>query len=291
MKTNTRGSLIQTCLLAAALLVLPAIASAQDYTYETNNGAIAITSYIGTNNVVSIPDTINGLPVTSIEDGAFNGSSLTSVTIPDSVTRIGNYVFESCSSLTTVTIGHGVINIGDEAFAITALSNVKIPESVSTIGEDAFAACDNLTNVTIGKSVSSIGDDAFADRMLFTVFFRGNAPAVGSGIFDGDHYLTVYYLTGTLGWSNSFAGQPTALWFLPQPLILNQGPGFGVQSGQFGFTISWATNTTVVVKACTDLANPVWLAVSTNSLVGGTSYFSDPQPANLPSRFYRLRSP
>jgi hypothetical protein len=96
---------------------------------------------------------------------------------------------------------------------------------------------------------------------------------------------------GTLGWDNVSAntGLPTAPWCLPQPLILSKGPGFGVQSGQFGFTISWATNVPVVVEACTNLAKPVWLPVSTNTLVGGTSYFSDPQPANLPGRFYRLK--
>src|ERR1017187_7619372 len=49
---------------------------------------------------------------------------------------------------------------------------------------------------------------------------------------------------GTLGWDNVSAntGLPTAPWCLPQPLILSKGPDFGVQSGQFGFTISWATN-------------------------------------------------
>jgi len=64
-----------------------------------------------------------------------------------------------------------------------------------------------------------------------------------------------------------------------------------VQSNQFGFTISWATNVPVVVEACTNLANPIWLPVATNTLTAGTSHFSDPQPANLPGRFYRLRSP
>ncbi len=84
---------------------------------------------------------------------------------------------------------------------------------------------------------------------------------------------------------------PTAQWYLPQPLILNKGPGFGVQSNQFGFIISWATNTSVIVEAVTNLSNPVWLPVSTNTLVSGASNFSDPQSANFPDRFYRLRSP
>ena len=83
---------------------------------------------------------------------------------------------------------------------------------------------------------------------------------------------------------------PTAPWFLPNPLILNNGPGFGVQPGGFGFTISWATNASVVVEAATNLANPVWIPVSTNPLTGGTNYFSDPQWTNYPERFYRATS-
>jgi hypothetical protein len=60
-----------------------------------------------------------------------------------------------------------------------------------------------------------------------------------------------------------------------------------VQPGGFGFTISWATNVSVVVEAATNLANPVWLPVSINTLTGGTNYFSDPQWTNYPGRFYR----
>ena len=47
----------------------------------------------------------------------------------------------------------------------------------------------------------------------------------------------------------------------------------------------------IVVEACTDLANPTWSPLATNTLTGGSFYFSDPQWANHPSRFYRLRSP
>jgi hypothetical protein len=74
-------------------------------------------------------------------------------------------------------------------------------------------------------------------------------------------------------------------------VILNSGPSFGVQTNGFGFIISWATNIPVVVEASTDLANPNWSPVATNTLTGGSAYFSDPQWANYPVRFYRLRSP
>ena len=64
-----------------------------------------------------------------------------------------------------------------------------------------------------------------------------------------------------------------------------------MRTNQFGFNINWASGMTVVVEACVSLANPAWSPISTNTLTGGSAYFSDPQWANYPSRFYRLRSP
>ncbi len=100
-------------------------------------------------------------------------------------------------------------------------------------------------------------------------------------------------MPGTTGWGASFGIPygviPSALWFLPNPLILNNS--FGIQTNQFGFIISWATNVPVVVEACTDLANPNWSPVSTNNLSDGSAYFSDPDWTNYPRRFYRIRSP
>jgi hypothetical protein len=133
--------------------------------------------------------------------------------------------------------------------------------------------------------------DAFAWTSLTGVYFQGSAPIVASSAFFGDYNATVYYLPGTTGWYTPFGGRPTALWFLPNPLILNNSPSFGVQTNEFGFIISWATNIPVVVEACTDLANHNWSPVSTNPLTGGSSYFSDPQWTNYPTRLYRLRSP
>jgi hypothetical protein len=79
--------------------------------------------------------------------------------------------------------------------------------------------------------------------------------------------------------------------YLPNPVIVNRGPGFGVRTNAFGFTIAWATNIPIVVNACTNLANPVWSPLATNSLAHGSSCFRDSQWTNYPARFYRLRSP
>jgi hypothetical protein len=69
------------------------------------------------------------------------------------------------------------------------------------------------------------------------------------------------------------------------------GASFGVRTNQFGFTISGTSNLVIVVEACTNLTNPIWVPLGTNTLTGGSSYFSDPSWTNYPARFYRLRSP
>jgi BspA type Leucine rich repeat region (6 copies) len=102
--------------LLIALLALPAVTRAQ-FTYITNaDNTITITGYTGVGGDVTIPAVIDGLTVTSIGEGAFGGTSLTSVTIPDGVTDIEDGAFAKCFALTMVTIGNGVTNIGGEAF-------------------------------------------------------------------------------------------------------------------------------------------------------------------------------
>jgi hypothetical protein len=62
-----------------------------------------------------------------------------------------------------------------------------------------------------------------------------------------------------------------------------------VKSNQFGFNITATNNFTVVMEACTNLANPVWTPLQTLTLTNGSIYFSDSQWTNYPGRFYRLR--
>ncbi len=186
--------------------------------------------------------------------------------------RVAVGTFESCYSLTNITISDGVTTIGDRAFSdCSSLTNITIPNSVITLGFQAFAFCSSLTSV----------------------YFSCNAPSLGDSVFYvyGTTEVTVYYLAGTAGWGATFGDRPTAYWHLPYPAILSFGPNFGVQTNRFGFIFSWATNIPVVVEASTTLVNPIWSPVGTNTLTDGSSYFIDPAWTNYPSRFYRVRSP
>jgi hypothetical protein len=219
------------------MMALPAVAEAQ-CRYTNNEATLTITGYTGPGGAVTIPGTINGLPVTSIGAKAFFFcASLTDLTIGNNVTSIGVSAFSGCPSLTSVTIGRSVTNIGDSAFWwCPSLTNVTIANGVPNIGAAAFASCASLTRVTIGNGLTNIGASAFASCTSLTsvtipksvisimacaferciglkaVYFRGNAPRFDWTLFDRGSSAIVYYLPGTTGWGSHLAGRPTALW-------------------------------------------------------------------------------
>lgn len=151
-------------LTALALLAIAPLVKADDFTYITNaDDTITITGYTGSSGDLTIPNTTNGMPVTSIGDYAFSWrTDLISVTIPDSVSTIGVGTFYVCTNLTNVMIGNNVTNIGPYAFWFcTGLRSITIPNSVTTIWSGTFQNCTGLTNVTIGSNVTSIESQAF----------------------------------------------------------------------------------------------------------------------------------
>jgi hypothetical protein len=163
-------------------LLLPAAVQAQ-FTYTTNdNNTITITGYTGDGGDVSIPDTINGLPVTSIGTLAFVSASVTNVTIPDSVLFIENGAFMDCESLNNVALGNGVSYIGDYAFEFCfSLTQLIIPTNVVSIGDWTFGECDSLTSVTIPNSVTNIGLPTFGrDNSLTNILVAALNPTYAS---------------------------------------------------------------------------------------------------------------
>ena len=95
-----------------------------------------------------------------------------------------DYVFSECTSLTSVTIPNSVTRIREGAFfRCSSLTSVTIPSSVTSIGDYTFSGCTGLTSVTIPSSVTSIGDQVFGDCSgLTSVTFSGKNKAIVQGM-------------------------------------------------------------------------------------------------------------
>ena len=151
-----------------------------------------------TSNYYYIPSSLKSVTVTggNILYGAFyNCNDLTSITISDGVTSIGERAFYNCSGLTSITIPDGITSIGDYAFYYCSdLTSITIPDSVTSIGDSAFYNCYGLTSITIPDSVTSIGDSAFYNCSgLTSIKFNGTMAQWGA-ISMGSRWS---YLTGS----------------------------------------------------------------------------------------------
>lgn len=163
------------------------------YQSQLDDNPFFMSDYSG---AVVIPETVTynevTYRVTRIGNFAFNGcQELTSVSIPESVTSIGGDAFYGCSGLTTITIPESVTSIASNTFEYcTGLTSVSIPNSISSIGESAFAYCSGLTSVNIPESVTRIGGFAFSACSNLKEF---TVPETLTSIGQNAFYATTWY--------------------------------------------------------------------------------------------------
>ena len=93
-----------------------------------------------------------------------NGKEISSLTIPEEITKIKNYAFYNFAGLRTLSLPEGLTSIGESAFyQCSALTGLVLPESVTTIGQEAFRKCTSMTSLTIGDNLTTVGRNAFSD--------------------------------------------------------------------------------------------------------------------------------
>ena len=222
-------------------------------TYYTNY--VSVTGYNGNADNVVIPKTYRGIPVKEIKDSAFSYQTrLKSITLPDSVTSIGNDAFYGCSGLTSIFVDkrntkyHSAGNCLIETATKTLLSGCKTSEipsdgSVTSIGDDAFRNCSGLTSITIPDSVMSIGMSAFHGCIGLTSVTIGNSvTSIGSWAFEGCTGLT----SVTIGNSVTNIGKDA---FYNTAWYNNQPDGL-VYAGKVAYKYkgTMPSNTSIVLK-------------------------------------------
>ena len=196
------------------------------YAYKVNaDQTVTITKFLGpvdsanhvdsTNNGpydIEIPTELGGCTVTGLGEYSFaanpyNGhqgnplcSKIRSVTIPQSVTSIGDRAFDGCSALTTLSLGEKIKTIGNYAFEnCTSLTGVTIPQSVTSIGYSAFEGCTNLNPLTIKGPITSMGNYAFAGSTYLTsLTLYDDIQTIGNFAFVGSTSLKTVTLPKNL---------------------------------------------------------------------------------------------
>lgn len=179
MKTETktkkffvRAAVMLVMLLTATTAGAQAVVQEGDwyYNYDSGTNILTITSYEGTDASVTTPTMLGGHAVTAIGKQCFHApapmSNMTSVTVSEGITTIGQSAFNGCSNL----------------------ASVSLPNSLTSIGLSAFCYCSSLTSITIPSSVTSIGDVAFQHSGLTDLYYAGtkaqwNSVSLEGGIF------------------------------------------------------------------------------------------------------------
>ena len=197
--------------------------------YTITNRQVSITGYTDIEGRLVIPPLINGLPVTSIGEGAFSGcTQLTSVTIPESVTSIGKIAFSGCSGLNIITIPKSVISIGDNAFSgCSGLRSINVDAGnlkYSSVDGVLFGNNQSViikypsrkpeysfgSEYTIPNNVIIIGDEAFSGCSgLRRIVIPTSVSSIGEGAFSrcGLNSITIPESVISIGYE-AFRGCP-----------------------------------------------------------------------------------
>lgn len=176
----------------------PKIDWRKEFTFKAVDGGTAIIKYGGSSTDIIVPDVVNKKRIVEIADDAFSTHryglktvdrnilrNIVSITLPESICRIGGCAFKRCEKLASINIPEGVVSIGYEAFiGCKGLVSIQIPNSVSKIGGHAFSKCTKLATITIPGSVSEIALETFRDcAKLKTVVLENGVESVGRFAF------------------------------------------------------------------------------------------------------------
>jgi len=146
----------------------PEIYTENETTYYLIDGVARIYTGDKTQTDLVIPSSVKGYPVTEILASAYAGStSLISVTMPDTVTVIGDSAFANCKALVTVNLSKNLKKIGNSAFyQCSNLKTIELPENLKELGNSSFSKTTALKNITLPQGLVKLGSYAFNESGL-----------------------------------------------------------------------------------------------------------------------------
>jgi hypothetical protein len=247
-----------------------------------------------------------------------NATPAGTVTFKEGTTTLGTGTLSGSGLVATTTFTTSGLSAGSHT--ITA----SVPDNGSILLYGSSGTCTQTVNSALNATTTAINSSPRPSVTNQSVTFTatvtrsgGTATPSGNVLFRDGAALSTNALSGS-GASAVAAFNTSALAFgshtvaaeyagdsnfsgstnsvvqrvVGAPQVQTNGASFGVQMNQFGFNITGNSGLVIVVEACTNLANPVWFPVQTNTIpTGGLSYFSDPAWTNYPGCFYRLCSP
>ena len=156
------------------------IVSNEIYDYEIYDGGVIITKYKGNDTEVTIPDEIDGSPVTEIGFYAFEAMGVSSVTLPETVRVIGEGAFIDCTALVSINLPSGLTTVERGAFAgCTAIPELTVPAGVKEIKRGAFAGCTSLTSLELLSADLSYDEWGIEDLPDLKIYAPEGSAAAG----------------------------------------------------------------------------------------------------------------
>ena len=165
----------------------------QDFRFRYNvNDTYMVTGYKGDEPVVSVPDTFYGLPVTMLYDDLFkHHTEIREIHLPQTLTDIGGFVFDGCTSLDHIGIPDSVSVIWQYAFVRSSIREIILPASLKSVYPFTFMDCRELTEVTCGPDLKEISAWAFQGCISLQKIRVSLHTKIDGRAFDGCNKITI----------------------------------------------------------------------------------------------------
>lgn len=163
--------------------------------YQLETDGYAIIGYHGSSKDIVIPSHYNGYSVTQIASEAFQKQPITSVSLPETITLIGERAFFECSYLYSINIPNSVTEIKEGAFMnCTSLQSITLPTPI--IGKSTFYNCSSLSTIIIQNSVTTLSDSAFYNcSQLLSLYIPNSVTTIGANVISWCQNLEYIYTT------------------------------------------------------------------------------------------------